>query len=379
MEEPRNVTTLDEIKITGWDETDERLIIDAEWVDPRTNIEACPHCGSTTATLRKNDWVQRKVRDTPWGGKPVAIRLNRRRYKCAECGGTILSQHPSVHETRNMTIALFEKIRRDSLGPYRFNMLAHQVGASETPIREVFQDYVQELNQRLQAPPLVLGIDEVHLPGSRRPHAVIADIWTGKVTEILETTRKRQVWKYLRNLGKVKPEDVKSAGLSVPEEDRELSTEDIKKKYSAALEVEQGPFTVVIDMTARYKSAVEAALPEATIVVDRFHIVRQANKVLGQIRIEESREADLATEWKREKEKLEKLPGALNTVEKLNLEASLAPLPKLKRAYEARNRFRQIFELGRREEAARAFREREDSLHPSIAEEFEDVTETLSE
>lgn len=79
MEKHRNVTTLEDINITGWDETEKRLIIDAEWGWDRSKIDACPECGSIEATFEKNDWIQRKARDTPWGGKPVAIRLDRRR------------------------------------------------------------------------------------------------------------------------------------------------------------------------------------------------------------------------------------------------------------------------------------------------------------
>jgi transposase len=87
MTEVRNAWALDGIKITDWDETPRRLIIDAEWTEPRGSIEACRRCGTIGAILHRHEWIERKVRDTPLGGKPLAIRLQRRRYRCTECGG----------------------------------------------------------------------------------------------------------------------------------------------------------------------------------------------------------------------------------------------------------------------------------------------------
>lgn len=91
MTEVRNAWALDGIKITDWDETPRRLIIDAEWTESRGSIEACRQCGAIGATLHKHDWIERKVRDTPWGGKPLAIRLQRRRYRCPSCWGSTKS------------------------------------------------------------------------------------------------------------------------------------------------------------------------------------------------------------------------------------------------------------------------------------------------
>jgi transposase len=41
---------------------------------------------------------------------------------------------------------------------------------------------------------------------------------------------------------------------------------------------------VAIDMSASYRAAVRTALPNATVVVDHFHVVRLANKTVGEVR-----------------------------------------------------------------------------------------------
>ncbi len=377
MAKQRNITTLEGIEVTGWDENEERLILQAEWAKERDAMDACPKCGSKTSTLRKHSWDRKeggKVRDTPWSGIPVLIRLKQRRYRCSNCGNTTVFQHPGVHDSRQMTEALVEKIKRDSLGPYRFYMLAHQAGSSVTPIREIFKEHVRELDRRAKPIPLALGIDGVNVPDTEGPHAVIADLWEGKVIELLETDRKPELLEYFHNLEEwaaFKPKSDEELGrmLGVGEDP---SVEEIKEEYAAEMrmEMEEKPLVVVIDMTPRYRDAIKKKLPGATIVVDRYHITRRANLALGRIRIDESRKTGLTAEVKREKETLEKLPEQLRDAEKLRLDAMLGHFPRLKQAYKTRNEFLKIFEIRSRQKADDALREWEEGLPESVEEEF---------
>jgi len=61
VEKQRNVTTLEGIEITGWDENEERLIVEAKWAKeketlsmPAQNVEARPPpCGNMTAINKR--------------------------------------------------------------------------------------------------------------------------------------------------------------------------------------------------------------------------------------------------------------------------------------------------------------------------------------
>lgn len=377
VEKQRNVTTLEGIEITGWNENEERLIVEAKWAKERDTIDACPKCGSETSTLRKHDWDQQeggKIRDTPWSGIPVLIRLKQRRYRCSnsDCKKTTVFQHPGVHDKREMTEALVEKIERDSLGPYRFYMLAHQVGSSKTPIREIFERRVEELDRKAKPIPKALGVDGVYIPATGETHAVIADLDEGRVVEMLETDKKPELLKYFHNLERRHAAD--------PELNSEihgdLSNEEVMEEYKTEIDLEEKgllanePHVVVIDMTTRYRDAIKEKLPGATIVVDRYHITRRANLALGRIRIDESRRAGLTAEWKREKEKLEQFRTQLGAGEEFRLEAALNHFPRIKQAYETRNDFLKIFEIRGRQKADEALTEWEESLPKSVEEEF---------
>jgi hypothetical protein len=218
--------------------------------------------------------------------------------------------------------------------------------------------------------------------GTAGPHLkftslVIADIWAGKVIDMLETNTKSELLDYLDPRGggqRMAAEDV------LTEREREMDAEELEEKYSAEMKLaeEEGIQAVVIDMTSHYREAINEKLPGAKVVVDRFHIVQRANLALGRIRIDESRKMGLEAEWRDERSKLAKLSEQLGDGEKFRLEAALEPMPRLKKAYEVRNEFRKIFELDSRTEAAKALREWVDGLPESIEEEFERVTVPLS-
>jgi hypothetical protein len=61
----------------------------------------------------------------------------------------------------------------------------------------------------------------------------------------------------------------------VHEEAVHLSPNEAKSAYSVSPDedLNDTPLAVVIDMTPRY----QAAMPGALVVVDRFHLLRQAN------------------------------------------------------------------------------------------------------
>jgi transposase len=356
MEEPRNVTTLNGIEITSWDETESRLAVDARWAEDTSGIDACRKCGSVGASFSEHDWPQKKINDTPWRGKPVGIRLSRCRYRCDECGGTFVSRHEGIHQSRSMTTALVDYIKEKSLGADRFVTLAGRVGVSEGTIRNIARGHIQELDKKatkLTKIPKVLGVDEVHVPGTgpeTGPHLVIADAEEKTVIQMREDGSSSTLREYLYDL----------------------------KMRSATTDHETE--VVVMDMTDRYRKAVQDRLPGAKIVVDKFHVIRKANNAVQDVRRslmnEESDETRKA--WKRKKDDLEKQPDELNSKRWRKLKNGLNGFPPLKEAYKMKNRFRNIFRLEDRSEASKAFDGWKESLPGNLSDNFEDVTKPLS-
>jgi transposase len=105
-------------------------------------------------------------------------------------------------------------------------------------VRRIFNAYADDLEQthKIQTPEW-LGIDEVHL--TRQMRCVLTDVYTRKPLDILKDRNKPTVSRWLR-------EHIDPAIVKV----------------------------VTMDMYTGYRNAVQEVLPNAKIVVDKFHVER---------------------------------------------------------------------------------------------------------
>jgi len=111
---------------------------------------------------------------------------------------------------------------------------------------------------------------------------------------------------------------------------------------------------VSIDLWKPYKSVVEELIPNAQIVADRFHVMKQINKELDKKRKEEKREADKIKNQKERKEKVEGIKNSkypllkkkerLKEIEKEKLEEVGRVAPELIAMYQEKEKLRDIFE-----------------------------------
>ncbi|MBN4836344.1 transposase, partial [Enterobacter hormaechei] len=110
-------------------------------------------------------------------------------------------------------------------------------------IRNIFKDHVEELEKTVRFEvPQWMGIDEIHLI---KPRCVISNIQHRTIVDMLVNRDKKTVTNYLYNL---------------PGKD--------------AVQF------VAMDMWAPYRDAVQAVMPGAQIIIDKFHVVRMANDAL---------------------------------------------------------------------------------------------------
>lgn len=207
--------------------------------------ERCPECGFDK--LYKYSSRNQLIMDLPIRLKRVGLQLNRRRYKCRECGSTFWERLISVDEKRSMTKRLLKSIQEQSMSK-TFVEVAESVGVDEKTIRNVFKDYVALKEREYQfETPKWLGIDEIHI--IRRPRLVLTNIERRTIYDIKPNRNKETVIQRLSEIS-----------------DRTYI------EY------------VTMDMWKPYKDAVNTILPHAKVVVDKFHVVRMANQALDNVR-----------------------------------------------------------------------------------------------
>jgi transposase len=139
----------------------------------------CP-CESTAVSAWGGH--EQLVRDLPIHGKRVGIYVKTRRCRCDDCLKTGFERLPAVSERLLMTDRLVRWSGQQSL-KRTFSALADDVGVTEGTIRNIFRDYVTDLEAQVRfETPQWLGIDEIHII---RPPCVIANIEARTVVNIL--------------------------------------------------------------------------------------------------------------------------------------------------------------------------------------------------
>jgi transposase len=132
---------------------------------------------------------------------------------------------------------------------------------SEQEIQTMLKDKGEELKKGKPVGLKKLGIDEIALEKGKQNYcAVLVNIETGELLGILEKRNKEELIKYMKEWGE---------------------------------EVLLGIEEVSIDMWRPYQKVAEEMMPEAEVVVDRFHVMKQINEELDKARRSAKREMEL--------------------------------------------------------------------------------------
>ena len=277
--------------------------------------ERCPKCGFDK--LYKRSSRQQLIMDLPIRLKRVGLQMNRRRYKCRECGSTFWERLISIDEKRSMTKRLLKSIEEQSMSK-TFVEVAESIGVDEKTVRNIFKDYVAFKEQEYQfETPKWLGIDEIHI--IRKPRLVLTNVERRTIFDIKPNRNKETVIQRL--------------------------TEISDRTY-----IEY----VTMDMWKPYKDAVNIVLPHAKVVVDKFHVVRMANQALDSVRkaLKAKTSAKERRTLLRERFILLKRKHDLNERKAFLLDTWLGSLPDLKEAYELKEEFYCIWDTDDPEEGS---------------------------
>lgn len=326
---PANILNLPEYTVTSVKNTEADYHIEAEIKAAATH---CAYCKSTELVgFGKREQL---VKDLPMHGRRVGIYISVRRIKCKSCAKTFSEPLPEVDTERFMTKRLLEWIGKAAIRR-TFTSIAEEVGIVEGTVRSIFRDYINEMQSTVKfETPQWMGIDEIHLI---KPRGVITNIQNNTVVEVLRDRNKKTVADFLFRLN---------------------GRDNIKY--------------VAMDMWRPYREAVEVVLPQATIVIDKFHVVRLANDAMESIR--KSLRSDLTTKQRRglmhDRFVLLKRNRELADQERFNLDGWVQNYPLLGEAYTLKESFFEIYAHRSREAAFNAYETWAKSIPPELNEAF---------
>ncbi|OUL23409.1 ISL3 family transposase [Nostoc sp. 106C] len=311
------VINLEDVKVINYHFlTDDEIVIE---IENKLKVAKCPHCGNTSDKIHQNHWY--RVRDIPLSDYQVLLKVNRRQLKCKKCHQVFSEELDFIKARRTYTKRLAMKVIKEVLetnvesAARRNRMTTSEV---ETLLKELEVDLLAEKPKKLKK----LGIDEItQLKGGKNYAAVLVDLETRKPIALLEKRNKAVIAEYISSLG-----------LEVLSQIEEVS----------------------IDLWIPYKSLIQEMMPNAQIVADRFHVMKQINEELDQKRKKEKRAAE---KIKNKKERENILAGLtqskypllkkkenLNSEEKAKIESVEKVAPELGKMYRIKEGIRDIFD-----------------------------------
>lgn len=337
---------VDLLNLAGWSileihEDDHGYQIKAEVAHPATS---CPACLTSTLPYRFGTRSRTFV-DLPIHGKYVQILARLRRYRCRSCQKTFLDVAPQVSEHHTATLRLVNYIEREtlSLSSRTFLSLGRDLGVPEDTVRHIFDSCVKRLEQaRTIQAPAILGIDEIHLLGA--PRCILTDIGGKTVIDLLPNRTQETVIKWLRQLP---------------------GREHIQ--------------VVTMDMWQPFRNSVREVLPQARIIIDHFHVVKQANEALEQIR-KDTRAALSDAQRRRlmrDRYLLLKRKRDLTAKDQFILETWTENFPTLHKAYMMKEAFFDIWEAKSSAEAYDRYFTWQEQITPDIADAFLPIALTV--
>jgi len=319
---------LPEVRILKSDLSGREIVIT---VESTRSWAICPKCGERIEEFHSFG-RQLRLRHLPILGRPVMIEIRPRRFRCPRC---------EDHPTTTQKLDWYDE-RSPHTKAYDQWLLLSLIGSTVADVarkERLTYDRVEGALERLLASEVnwdeiqqleILGLDEIALKKGHRDFVVPVTTRTAdgglKLLGLLPNRRRETVEAFLRQI---------PARLRAQVRD------------------------VCTDMYEGYTSAVQEALPEARIVVDRFHVAKAYRDCADQLRKEVQRElkAELSeTEYEALKGTMwlfRRDPQKLEKQEQERLEWLFECAPDLKQAHQLREELTAIFETEQSKESGR--------------------------
>ena len=301
----------------------------------------CPSCGAVTNKV--HDYRPSVIKDAPIMGKKTFLHYSKRRYHCDCCGKHFKETFNYLpHRCRITTRLNFLAI---NLLQHTLNVtsVAKQLGISASTVFRRMNDINFPKPSTL---PTFLSIDEFKgNAGGEKFQAILTDPKNHTVFDILPSRTQWKLTDYLR---------------------------DFKNRKDVRY--------FIMDMNYAYREIAEAYFPNATIVIDRFHVVRYATWAFENVRkrIQKQMHPSKRKYFKRSRKILLSHYRKLSDENRLALEIMLQQSNDLAVAYYLKEQFYDFMASKTKDEANKKLRKFIISAQISNLKEFASCLTMLS-
>lgn len=214
----------------------------------------CPRCGEESNKV--HDSRKRIKRDIRLGIYQIYLVVHKRRFGCATCRKPFTETDSACGRYKRTTERFRDHVAKQAC-QRPITHVAQEVQVGPRFVHGCLQIWIEEklkkkgrsLDEQTKLPtPQILGIDEFALRKGHRYDTILCDLESRDVLEVGDGRKKEEVIKLLERLSD--PDAVKAVSM---------------------------------DMSASFRPAVQAALPNAQIVVDHFHVIQHVMKAFRKV------------------------------------------------------------------------------------------------
>ena len=221
------------------------------WIRPTAERPAylCGGCGRVTQAV--HSWTERRLRDLPWGTWRVWLRVEVHRVRCRRCG-VRTERLPFVNGKAHYTARLEAAVTQECEAAPT-SRVAQRWGVPPETVRRMDKRVLKRWAADRSRPPLhYLGVDEIFVGKMVKFLTVVSDLETGE-----------PLW-----VG------------------RERRRETLDQFFAEALPParRRAVRAVCVDMWEPFRRSLQAHVPHAKIVYDKFHVLRHASDALDETR-----------------------------------------------------------------------------------------------
>jgi len=253
---------------------------------------------------------------------------------------------PLISRTHDATERLVSYVETHALQlTSTFTSLAHNLGVSEKFVRNVFQTHIDnlELGYVIQTP-RYLGIDEIYVEDAI--YCVLTDLERHCMVDLLPKRDMETVKRWLRQL-----------------------------KHPETVEA------VAMDHWNPYRRSIREVLPQARIIIDKFHVVRQINGVVETVRksVREGLTPEQRRQLKQDHRILQKREKNLTPQQRLIVESWAGFASLFKDLWQLKEAFYTIYDVREKQEAYERYVVWQASIPPILYESFLPLPLTIEE
>ncbi|MDY0404706.1 ISL3 family transposase [Virgibacillus sp. 179-BFC.A HS] len=306
----------------------------------------CPDCGFWTTKV--HEYHPKQVIAGCHNDTPIIDHFNHRRFVCDVCHHTFMEPLPWLKPYQRITV-IGRQALLHATADRTFKAVGEAFGRSGQNVRvHVLEDFSQQPELSERSTPLLIGIDEISLAkGKGKYRLVMYDLsipWRPQLFVMHESRRKDEVIKLLQEL---------------PQPERVLA--------------------VAIDMWRGYKTAVQTVLPDATVVIDAFHVIQASTKALGEVRkvVQKSLSKEQRDALKRDKDLFAEDFEELTKEQKEQLKQWEKTSPELSQAMHIHQKLHALYRCDDLEEALDLLIDWEKKILDSSLEPFQELLKTV--